>query len=141
MGRDIWLGGGNILLNVEPRRYVDHEVLPKQGKMAPLFCGENKLKRARSVSKISEVPCVGSQKRKKTKNGACSRGNLEFSGLFDGIPRNGASFYVFSFSFSKWGPRPRLCIFSGIPEYVFLFCFGNTCGATFIFYLSTIGIS
>ena len=129
MGRDIWLGGGNILLNVEPRRYVDQEVLPKQSKMAPGFAGKTNLN-------VSEVPCVGSQKRKKTKNGACSRGNLEFSGLFDGIPRNEASLYVFSFSFSKWGPRPRVCIFSGIPD--ILFCFGHKknihmhCGRKFI---------
>ena len=55
--------------------------------------------------------CGVSKMKKKTKNGACSRGNLEFSGLFDGIPRNEASFYVFSFSFSKWGPRPRVFVF------------------------------
>jgi hypothetical protein len=51
--------------------------------------------------------------KRKSKNGARSRENLEFSGLFDGIPRNGASFYVFSFRFTKWRPRPRVCIFRG----------------------------
>ena len=113
MGRDIWLGGGNILLNVEPRRYVDQEVLPKQSKMAPGFAGKTNLNVPAVCQKSPKCPVWGLKKEKKRKTGHVLEGTWNFQVFLTEFQETRPRFTFFPSVFRNGDPDLVSVFFQG----------------------------